>query len=322
VILRSGDPRPARAKACYAADMGLPLTPATLECPRTRVLRGETGEHPWELWLREPAPQLRGLVQGLWAGIEPERAARHRTLPNGEVAWMLHLGPPQRLTESRGAADARVFGPGFVAGLQERPTTFECMGPATRVVTARLSPVGAWRLLGGLPQAHIAQCVYEPDSLLPARGETRTLRERLTATRDLGQALDLFEQWLLTQSTRGPSPHGAVLGALRRLSQPCHETRTREVARSCGVSERRLRELFAEQIGVSPKRWARIVRFRRTLDALAREPARDLADLAVRCGYYDQPHLYREFRELATLTPHAYLRALGKGLDGPDVVSP
>jgi AraC-like DNA-binding protein len=63
------------------------------------------------------------------------------------------------------------------------------------------------------------------------------------------------------------------------------------------------------------------VRFRNTLERLARTRSADLSQLALACGYYDQPHLNREFRELALMTPREYLAALGDGLDGADVVT-
>ena len=86
------------------------------------------------------------------------------------------------------------------------------------------------------------------------------------------------------------------------------------------VSPRRLHELFVREVGVPPKRLARILRFREALERLATAPAVDLTRLALDCGYYDQAHLYRDFRALATMTPVDYLTARGAGLDGPDVL--
>jgi transcriptional regulator GlxA family with amidase domain len=92
------------------------------------------------------------------------------------------------------------------------------------------------------------------------------------------------------------------------------------VADATAVSTRRLRELFVREVGVSPKRLARILRFRAALERLAAAPAVDLTQLALECGYYDQAHLDRDFRELASMTPSEYRVARGAGLDGPDVL--
>ena len=75
--------------------------------------------------------------------------------------------------------------------------------------------------------------------------------------------------------------------------------------RSFGLSERTLRRLSSEAFGFGPKTLDQILRFQRFM-RLAQESRRDrLAELAVEAGYADQPHLTRETRRLAGLTPDA-----------------
>ncbi|GAB3738940.1 hypothetical protein GCM10027598_67760 [Amycolatopsis oliviviridis] len=67
-------------------------------------------------------------------------------------------------------------------------------------------------------------------------------------------------------------------------------------AAAAGVSERQLRRRFLVAVGLSPKAYARVVRLHRAM-ALARSAsAPDWADIAVRSGFYDQPHMIAEFR--------------------------
>ena len=76
------------------------------------------------------------------------------------------------------------------------------------------------------------------------------------------------------------------------------------VADALQVSRQHLALQFRQQVGIAPKLFARICRFRRAL-ALLRDPARggDLAMLAADCGYFDQSHLIRDFRDFADGTP-------------------
>ena len=69
------------------------------------------------------------------------------------------------------------------------------------------------------------------------------------------------------------------------------------------VSERRLRTLFADGVGLSPKHFARIGRVRRVLAT-----ASDLrwAEVAAAAGYYDQSHMTAEFRQVMGVPPAAY----------------
>jgi methylphosphotriester-DNA--protein-cysteine methyltransferase len=75
-------------------------------------------------------------------------------------------------------------------------------------------------------------------------------------------------------------------------------------ARRLHVSERQLRNLFAQAVGLSPKQVAGIDRVRAVLD---RGPVDGLAAAASRAGYYDQPHMTADFRRLMGIPPAAFL---------------
>lgn len=78
-----------------------------------------------------------------------------------------------------------------------------------------------------------------------------------------------------------------------------------DVARRLGWSRRRLERLFARDVGIPPKLYARIVRLNAVLATLE-EPERPQAvDLALEAGYFDQSHLLRDFRALAGRRPGA-----------------
>lgn len=74
-------------------------------------------------------------------------------------------------------------------------------------------------------------------------------------------------------------------------------------ARRLHISERRLRTLFADGVGLSPKHFARIGRVR---TVLATAPDLRLADAAAAAGYYDQSHMTAEFRQVMGVSPAAY----------------
>jgi AraC-like DNA-binding protein len=232
---------------------------------------------------------------------------------------MLHLGFPQRVIERDGAPRNELLRLGFVSGLQERPATFEAEHANTRVVTVSLLPLGAWALFGGLPLSELTGQVLEPECILGAGIEL--LRQEMIEAMNLGEALDLLERWLVARLCAAPAAHAATLAASELLARTKGRLRVDRLSHEVGISARRLNELFLQQIGVSVKRYARILRFGHAAQRLSRAPVTDLAGLALECGYYDQAHLHRDFRELAMLSPSEYLVALGSGLDGPLVVS-
>jgi AraC-like DNA-binding protein len=79
-----------------------------------------------------------------------------------------------------------------------------------------------------------------------------------------------------------------------------------EVAESLGFTPKRLIRLFQGRVGLTPKRFARVRRFQRTLRQVPYDRPVDWADLAFSCGYADQSHLIRDFHDFAGLRPTEY----------------
>jgi AraC-like DNA-binding protein len=92
-----------------------------------------------------------------------------------------------------------------------------------------------------------------------------------------------------------------VRWAWERLRRTAGAVRVDGLARELGWSRRHFAQRFKRELGVAPKTAARLMRFDRAARRLrAGEP---LGQVALDCGYYDQPHMNREFRALAGCTP-------------------
>ncbi len=96
-----------------------------------------------------------------------------------------------------------------------------------------------------------------------------------------------------------------VAGQIERREGAVTISALREQA---GLSKTRLATVFREQIGVTPKQYARVLRFRRAL-TMVNAGEETLAEVALAAGYYDQPHLNAEFRELSGFSPREFLAA-------------
>jgi transcriptional regulator GlxA family with amidase domain len=77
-----------------------------------------------------------------------------------------------------------------------------------------------------------------------------------------------------------------------------------EVVGRSGYSHRQFIRLFSQAVGLGPKLYCRLQRFQKTLPML--QGPLGLAAVAMEAGYSDQPHLNREFREFAGLSPEQY----------------
>jgi methylphosphotriester-DNA--protein-cysteine methyltransferase len=84
--------------------------------------------------------------------------------------------------------------------------------------------------------------------------------------------------------------------------------RIETLADTLGVSRQHLASQFRARVGLGAKLFARVCRFQHASAAIRRGQQPDLAALALEAGYYDQPHMVHEFRELAGSTPQSFAR--------------
>ena len=81
------------------------------------------------------------------------------------------------------------------------------------------------------------------------------------------------------------------------------------------ISRRWLEKQFAEQVGISPKEFARITRFNALLTSVETTPSVSWTEMIDKFGYYDQSHLNRDFHEFTGQSPTRYLK------DSPSIMN-
>ncbi|MFD8143933.1 helix-turn-helix domain-containing protein [Streptomyces sp. NPDC059708] len=241
-------------------------------------------------------PYLRGRVG--YSHLAP--AYQVRMVPTGRVILNVSLAEPFSQIRRLGTP-----GPGTgrigsaVVGMEDRPAWCTHPGGPQEVIRLEFTPLGAYRLLA-LPMRELTNLVVELDDVLGP--EAGPLVERLAAAPDWAARFDLLDAVLLARLGRGPEPAPEVEQAWRLLTRSAGAVPIARLADEVGWSGSYLVRRFTEQVGLTPKTSARVLRFRRAARLLSRGPV-DLAAIAAGCGFYDQAHLTREFRALAGLTP-------------------
>lgn len=81
--------------------------------------------------------------------------------------------------------------------------------------------------------------------------------------------------------------------------------RVSDLARRAGIGTRQLERRFRYEIGISPKLYARIVRFEAALRFKAATPAMRWTDIAHALHYHDQMHMVHDFNQLSGDSPTA-----------------
>jgi AraC-like DNA-binding protein len=103
--------------------------------------------------------------------------------------------------------------------------------------------------------------------------------------------------------------HPAVAHALEDLRRTPHIQSVIDLARESGLSRRRFSQLFAEQVGTTPKLFCRLQRFLEIVKRTKQGGEIDWADAALAGGYFDQAHMAHEFQEFSGLSPSRFIAA-------------
>lgn len=244
-------------------------------------------------------------VDRLWT-LSPSRDQKRlmpiRVLPDGCVDLIFVSGCPLHLVQSDGTPQRLPMA--FVSGPMKRASV-ALLGGTTSLVGARFRPGGAFPLLR-IALHELADQSVPLEELLG--GEGKPLADQVAGGQLLPYKLHHLGAFLLRQVSRLESVPDWLAAIIRESSHWHDELSIPAVARIANLSAQHLERQFQARVGISPKRFLRIVRLRRILPALKVKAEPDWADLAAAEGFYDQAHLIHEFRHLAGVTPRQFWR--------------
>lgn len=168
--------------------------------------------------------------------------------------------------------------------------------------------LGAYTLLGGVPINELrGRAVDLTDLFGPAAARlVDQMREASTWTRQCA----LMDEILLSRAEHGPRPAPEVRRAWTRLVATTGAAPINRLAAEVGWSHKHLITKFKQQVGLSPKTVARLVRLETVWRSLDTERPPRWERIAAQSGYADQAHLIRDFREFTGVTPMAFIAGI------------
>jgi AraC-like DNA-binding protein len=254
---------------------------------------------------KTPSAVLAPWVRSLWYCQAPGVAhGRERVLPNGCIQIVLNLcGDSLTDCEDGGAASGRLAR-AIVVGARARYEVIDTSDMA-ELAGIVVRPGGFARLF-----RERADLFFEQLISLESVWREPGLIEGLCEAESPAEKVRCLERWLICLLRDGTCrselvDHAMYLFRRKHLS-------VGECARSVGVSERRLSQVFREEVGIAPKMWCRVHRFQAATRALHAGVDVPWSELALRCGYYDQSHFANDFRAFSGIDPTTYSALRGR----------
>lgn len=254
----------------------------------------------FEMVRRAPGDRLQGAVTDI-CGYRETAPGHFRNVEYASltVPLVISFAEPFAIGLGKDPGDNDRFA-SFAAGLYAGPVVIESFGGAC-CVQINFTPLGARRFFGQ-PMSELTDSMVGLDDVLGLEGIV--LRERLGNARDWSARFAIAEAFVATRLTDACETQAEITWAYERIITSGGRIRVSSLANKLGWSRKHLAGKFSNAIGVGPKTLSRIVRFNRAL-GLSRQAESDWADIAADCGYADQAHLVREFRDLSGATPTA-----------------
>ncbi|MER6509869.1 helix-turn-helix domain-containing protein [Nonomuraea sp. NPDC001636] len=232
-------------------------------------------------------------------------------VPHPAVTLLFDLGDePFVIEDDRGSRQlGRV-----VAGLAPRQVRGSGLTRRMECLQIRLSPMAAHAVLGA--SAELSGTVVALDDLWGREAER--VQERLRAAGSWEDRFAIARDALAGRADEGRAADPEVAFSWRRMAASGGRVPVERLAAEAGWSRKRLWARFRAQVGLTPKRVARLIRFDRAAHRLA--AGERAALVAAESGYADQSHLHRDVMTFAGVTPAAV--ALSPFLAVDDVAWP
>jgi AraC-like DNA-binding protein len=254
--------------------------------------------------VHKPALPLSRYVENIWrvtnsGALQP----RQRVYPDGAMVLVIHLKKPTMCFYVDDAPQSiRVP---LLAGPYSRSFHID-PSESTAVIGVLFRP-GAARAFFPIAAHELHNTDIALSELNPAEAD-RLLNDVCAATGEHAQ-IQVVERYLNGKLANAAPLHSAVSFAVEQLSRD-DGVRVRQIQLATGLSHTRFIQLFREHVGMTPKLFGRVRRFRALLDHIDKGTPVNWVEVATDCGYFDQAHLIRDFRAFAGITPLEYSRTL------------
>ena len=250
-----------------------------------------------------PHPQLRGVLR-----LFEERRVE---LGSAVLAWPvaarphqildIHLAEPYRVRIDGGqlstTPDVGMVGP------QTYRRAHVCLSGSVHVFNILFQPTGLNRLVG----IDMTTLVNQDPAASDVLGKSATsLGDAVRMAPDFDLRVAAVERWVEAMlEKRGPDC--TIAATSRRMIAVRGRTRIEDLVANSGLSTSQFQRRFATQVGMTPKLFARTIRFDRALVARRDAPNRSWTDIVHELGYFDQAHFIRECHAFAGLPPSSLI---------------
>ncbi|NEW05686.1 AraC family transcriptional regulator [Paenibacillus sp. SYP-B3998] len=251
-----------------------------------------------------PQTPLSDFVDFFWyfEGYSPSYS-KELALPDGSIELVINLREDEnKFVERESKSQIITYGSSVICGPHSEFFIIDTSSEAT-VLGIHFKPGGIYPFLN-IPVSELHNIHVSLDVLWGVRAHD--LREALLFSKTIEEKFQILEGNLIELASRPLIRHPAVSFALNEFLILPHKRPLTEVIEQIGLSQRRFIQIFKEEVGMTPKLFCRLRRFKEVLNRIEDASSVDWSDVAIACGYYDQMHFIKDFQAFSSLNPTDY----------------
>jgi AraC-like DNA-binding protein len=253
---------------------------------------------------KKPSPLLSPFIDHFWEKNNPkEEIIAYETetvLPETYLNLTFSFGTPYFRSIDKNANFDSLNTP-QIAALHTQPNYYKHQ-PDNHIFGVKFLPGGLYPFT-----QHSFACTSDLslDMSQIFGSETAVLAEKLYDLNDFEARITCLENYLLGKiNDRRLKKYNFVRLATQMLPTLNTDADISKLAERLNSNYKFLSRAFDEAIGISPKLFAQMQRFERSLQLISTQADNmNCTDIGYKSGYYDQAHFIREFKKFANMTP-------------------
>ncbi|REL24030.1 AraC family transcriptional regulator [Rhodohalobacter sp. SW132] len=258
-----------------------------------------------------PSDKLKGFVRFFWV-FEIDNITKpyiYRSMADPCCELIFHYkGQYDELTKSGERTSSFFSGIHSQTQHYRRFITEESFG----IFGMYLYPFASQQLLG-LPGNELTDQMPDLSSALGRPGAE--LEEQMILAGSNSERYNILTAFLENHFHQNPVDEHPVCSAIRHIIHSPKTYSVRELAEYYHLSERQFERKFKEHTGFTPVKYLRLVRFGKACDHYTEFDNKSLTEIALECGYYDQSHFIKDFKQFSGYHPSAFFSGQAEGTE-------
>jgi len=251
----------------------------------------------------KPIAPLAKYIQQIWileSEFEEDYYPKERIMPDGIVEIVFHYQDPF-ITYSQSGEGYRQP-KGFAISQMSKFIEIESKG-RIGFISVRFFPWGAYHFFK-TPIKSFLDGTINLTEIWPEHYQQ--IIEELGNAQSSEERLNILQQFLLNRLQENIKDDPLLDDAVKLIRSSKGQLSIEELCGKTGFSKKQLERKFLTTVGTTPKIFSRISRFLNICQNLDDSSNKTLSQLTYECGYFDQAHFIKEFKQFSGFTPKEF----------------